>query len=247
MTLVAEGVGHRFSDGVWGLEGVDLSLGGGEFVVVAGPNGSGKTLLMRHLVGLVRPTTGRVTLDGQDIQKFLPEVRRRVGLVFQDSSAQLVGLTVDEEVAFGPRNQGWPPARVDDAVAASLEAVGLAHRRQDVCATLSGGELRRLAIAGILACQPEMILLDEPFTGLDWPAVRAVLSTLCRLHDQGTTVVLLTHELDKCLAHAGRLVLMGHHRVMADGTPAALWDLIPDAQTHRPSGGPERLAEMTWL
>jgi len=247
VTLAAEGLGHRFSDGAWGLQSVDLAFGSGEFTVVAGPNGSGKTLLMRHLVGLVRPTTGRVTLDGRDIQEFLPEVRRRIGLVFQDSAAQMVGLTVDEEVAFGPRNQGWPGKRVEQAVASSLEAVGLGAHRHDVWATLSGGELRRLAIAGILACQPELILLDEPFTGLDLPAVQAVLTTLCRLHDQGTTVVVLTHELDKCLAHAGRLVLMGSHQVMADGPPEALWDRIPAAQAHRPPGGPERLAEMTWL
>lgn len=245
--LAAEGLGHRFADGVWGLEAVDLAFEPGQFVVVAGPNGAGKTLLMRHLVGLVKPTAGRVTLDGADIETHLAEVRRRVGLVFQDSGAQIVGLTVGEEVAFGPRNQGWPRDRVAAAVDEALAAVGLAGRHDEVCARLSGGERRRLALAGVLACRPDVVLLDEPFTGLDLPAVRAVLTALVGLHRAGVTVVVLTHELDKCLAHADRLVLMAHRRVWADGRPADLWDRIPEAQTHRPAGDPGRLVEMTWL
>jgi biotin transport system ATP-binding protein len=245
--LAAEGLGHRFSDGVWGLEDVTLGFAPGEFTVLAGPNGAGKTLFMRHLVGLVQPTTGRVTLDGRPIGEHLTEVRRRVGLVFQDSGAQIVGLTIGEEVAFGPRNRGWSTPRIATAAAQALEAVGLEGRREEVCAHLSGGEKRRLAIAGVLACDPDVIVLDEPFTGLDLVAVRAVLETLVALHARGKTIVLLTHELEKCLAHAGRLVLMANRRVLADGTPGEIWDRIPEAHTHRPSGGPGRLAEMTWL
>lgn len=247
MTLAAEGLGHRFPDGPWGLEAVDLRLSSGEFVVVAGPNGAGKTLLMRHLVGLVEPTTGRVTLDGVDIRQRLPEVRRRVGLVFQDSGAQIVGLTVGEEVAFGPRNLGWSRERVSTAGWEALGAVGLAGREGEVCAHLSGGEKRRLAIAGVLACEPDLLVLDEPFTGLDLPAIQAVLASLVNLHRRGKGVVLLTHELDKCLALAQRLVLMADRRVVADGTPEALWDRIPEVKTHRPAGGVERLKEMSWL
>lgn len=247
MILAAEGLGHRFPDGVWGLEEINLSFVRGEFVVVAGPNGAGKTLLMRHLVGLADPTAGRVTLDGVDIRKHLPEVRRRVGLVFQDSGAQIVGLTIAEEVAFGPRNHGWPRDRTDQAVAGALEAVGLVGRDDEVCAHLSGGEKRRLAIAGVLACDPDFLVLDEPFTGLDLPAVQAVLTTLLDLHRRGKAILLLTHELDKCLAHADRLVLMADRRVRADGRPRELWDQIPEVKTHRPPGGAVRLQEMTWL
>ena len=245
--LEARGLGHQFADGVWGLRNVDLALGPGEFVVVAGPNGAGKTLLMRHLVGLSQPTEGLVALDGTDIRRHLGETRRRVGLVFQDSGAQIVGLTVDEEVAFGPRNLGWARAQVDDAVTQALEEVGLTPKRGSLCAPLSGGEKRRLAIAGILACGPDFLILDEPFTGLDLPGVRAVLTVLTQLHRQGKTIVLLTHELDKCLAHAQRLVLLTGGSVLADGAPADLWPRIPEAATHRPAGGPERLKEMTWL
>jgi len=247
LSLEAIDLGHRFEDGAWGLEAVSVAFATGEFTVVAGPNGSGKTLLMRHLVGPVAPTTGAVTLDGRDIRTHLPEVRRRVGLVFQDSGAQIVGLTIAEEVAFGPRNLGWPRPQVEAAVASALEAVGLTGRRDEACAHLSGGEKRRLAIAGVLACDPDFLILDEPFTGLDLPSVRAVLGTLTALHRRGKAVILLTHELDKCLAHAQRLVLMTNHRILDQGTPQDLWDRIPEAHTHRPAGGPERLGEMTWL
>lgn len=247
MTLAIEGLGHRFPDGVWGLEAVHLVFEAGEFVVIAGPNGAGKTLLMKHLVGLVEPTTGRVTLDGADIRSKLAETRRRVGLVFQDSGAQIVGLTVGEETAFGPRNQGWSKDRVEVAVAAALGIVGLEGRRDEVCAHLSGGEKRRLAIAGVLACDPEVLVLDEPFTGLDLPAIQAVLQCLTDLHRRGKTILVLTHELDKCLGLADRLVLMADRKVVADGTPEALWDRILEVKTHRPQGGPERLKEMSWL
>ena len=245
--LAAEGLGHRFPDGPWGLRGVSVAFGHGEWAVVAGANGAGKSLLMRHLVGLVQPTEGRVTLDGVDIRERLAETRRRVGLVFQDSGAQIVGLTIDEEARFGPRNLGWPRERVETAARTALEAVGLSGRGGEVCAHLSGGESRRLAIAGVLACGPDILILDEPFTGLDLPAVRAVLTALTALHRAGKTIVLLTHELDKCLAHATRLVLMRAGAVLADGPSADLWDRIPEADTHRPAGGAARLKEMTWL
>jgi len=247
MSLNAEGLSHCFPDGIWGLEEINLSFQPGEFVVVAGPNGAGKTLLMRHLVGLVKPTRGRVTLDGREIADHLSEVRRRVGLVFQDSGAQIVGLTVEEEAAFGPRNLGWSKTKTEDAVSRALKSVDLDQRKEEVCAHLSGGEKRRLAIAGILACEPDYLVLDEPFTGLDLPAIRSVLATLTMLHRQGRAILLLTHELDKCLALASRLVLMADRKVLADGPPAELWDRIPQARTHRLAGGPERLNEMTWL
>jgi len=247
VTLAVEGLGHRFPDGIWGLEGITLSFSGGEFVVIAGPNGAGKTLFMKHLVGLAEPTTGRVTLDGVDIRRELSGVRRRIGLVFQDSGAQIIGLTLEEEVAFGPRNLAWEAKQVESAVSEALGAVGLEGRRDEVCAHLSGGEKRRLAIAGVLACHPEVLVLDEPFTGLDLPAIQAVLSCLVDLHRRGKTLIVLTHELDKCLALADRLILMADHRIVADGTPESLWDRIPEVQTHRPAGGPERLKEMSWL
>jgi biotin transport system ATP-binding protein len=238
---------HRFDDGALGLNNVNLALGAGEFVVLAGENGAGKSLLMRHLVGLVAPTSGSILYRGREIGPQLKQVRQAIGLVFQDSGAQIVSLTVEEDVGFGPRNRGWSPAEVDLAITSSLEAVGLLGHRKQPCSQLSGGELRRAAIAGVLALRPEIVVLDEPFTGLDFPSVQAVLGTLVRLHQTGITIILLTHELDKCLALATRLVLMSSGTVIADGAPTDLWELITTTNVHRPPGGPEKLAEMTWL
>lgn len=247
MSLRAEGLSHQFSDGTWGLEDVNLEFGSGQFIVLAGPNGAGKTLLMRHLVGLVRPTQGHVFFQGRKIAGQLAEVRRQVGLVFQDSSSQLVGLTIREEVTFGPGNQGWSNAEIECRVDNALQQVGLQGREDSLCSQLSGGEKKRLALASILACTPGYILLDEPFTGLDLSGVQAVLRILIDLHRRGCTVVVLTHELDKCLAHAERLVLFANHRVLADGHPQDLWERIPQANVHRPTGDSTRWTEMTWL
>ena len=238
---------HRFADGVLGLKNVSLAISAGEFLVIAGENGAGKSLLMRHLVALATPTSGSILFQGREIGLQLKEVRQAIGLVFQDSGAQIVSLTVEEDVGFGPRNRGWPASEVQLAVSKALEAVGLLNRRQQPCSQLSGGELRRAAIAGVLALNPAVVVLDEPFTGLDFPAVQAVLRTLVGLHQSGITIILLTHELDKCLALATRLVLMTGGEVLADGSPADLWDLITKVKVHRPSGGREKLAEMTWL
>jgi len=242
-----QGLSHRFDDGVLGLEAVELTVNPGEWVVVAGPNGAGKSLLMRHLVGLAAPTSGTVLWQGKDIRTQLPFVRRQIGLVFQDSAAQIVGLTVGEEVAFGPRNHGHNREAVAQAVASSLAQVGLTGREDEPCGRLSGGELRRLAIAGVLAVNPALLILDEPFTGLDLPAIQAVLATLRHLHRTGTAVLLLTHELDKCLALADRLVLMDKGRLVADGRPVDLWDEIPKVSVHRPLGPPSLLETMSWL
>ncbi|MEI8095660.1 MAG: ABC transporter ATP-binding protein [Spirochaetales bacterium] len=242
-----ENLTHRFDDGVLGLDGVNLTFGAGEFVILAGENGAGKTLLMRHVVGLAEPTEGRVLFEGLEIGRQLPGVREAVGLVFQDSGAQIVGLTVGEEVAFGPTNRGWSSARIAQSSQRALEEVGLGGREEQPCGQLSGGELRRLAIAGVLALAPRMIVLDEPFTGLDFSAVQAVLKALVGLHQSGKTVVVLTHELDKCLALATRLVLMSRGRIVGDGTPAGLWEAIPSVRVHRARGDVSRLETMSWL
>jgi len=245
--LKIEGLSHRFPDGVLGLESIDLSIGPGEFVVVAGENGAGKTLLMRHLVGLAEPTTGRILFEGSDIKGRLAEVRRSIGLVFQDSGAQVLGLTIGEEIAFGPKNLGWPRDKIAHNVEMALAVTGLGGREREYCGHLSGGEKRRLAIAGILAMEPKVLVLDEPFAGLDYPAVVSVLGALVASNESGRTIIVLTHELEKCLAHAHRLVLLSRSRILAEGRPESVWDDIPRASVHRPRGGSGDLGRMTWL
>lgn len=214
-----ESVTHRFRDGAIGIENVNLSVRRGEFLIIAGRNGSGKTVLMKHLNGLLEPTEGRVLFCGIPVQAGLPEVRQKVGLVFQNPDTQIISHTVREEVAFGPENLLLPREEIDKRTArvlAEMEMTDLAERNT---ATLSGGEKRKLTIAGIAVMRPEILILDEPFTGLDLEGVREALQQILRLYHAGTTILLITHELEHAAAYANRLVVMEAGRIAKDGTP----------------------------
>jgi energy-coupling factor transporter ATP-binding protein EcfA2 len=247
MKLELQDLGQRFENGRWGLRGVDLVLEGTGFTVLSGHNGSGKTLLARHILGLERPTAGRVLLDGTDIQQNLRETRRRIAFVFQEPEHQILGMTVDEDVAWTPARLGWPLERRQASCQRALELTGLAGRGGDLTAFLSGGEKRRLAIASVLAAEPEMILLDEPFNDLDGPGVKTLLTILLDLHRQGIALLVITHDLEKCLAHAERLVVLQAGRLVADGPVPALWDRLPELDLRRPGPLCGTLAGMTWL
>ena len=227
---------HEFPDGSRGLDGVSLVLPAGEFTVLAGPNGSGKTVLMRHLNALARPTAGQVLLEGVPVTDDLPRTRRRIGLVFQDADSQIVGQTVARDAAFGPENLRLSRREIRHRVAAALEATGLVGFDERRPHTLSGGEKRRLAVAGVVAMQPDLLVLDEPFTGLDWPGCSALLEVLDGLHAAGTGILLITHDLDKVLAHADRLVLMNGGRIAGDGGPEDILDRVEELGICRPAG-----------
>ena len=247
MRLEARNLGKRFQGGRWGLRGLDLALEGPGLTLVSGANGSGKTLLARHLLGLEQPDEGQVLLDGADITRDLRGLRRRVAFVFQEPEHQILGMTVDEEVAWTPLRLGWSRERVQAARDRALRLTGLEGRGLEPTAFLSGGEKRRLAIASVLAAEPELVILDEPFNDLDWPGVRMLLGILLDLHRQGLGLVVITHDLDKCLAHADRLVVLGEGRVQADGAARDLWDRLPDLGLRRPGALAGTLEGMTWL
>lgn len=224
-----QNLSHRFVDGRSALEGIDLTIPAGEFVVIAGPNGSGKTTLIRHLNGLLRPTGGRVLLNGVDVARDGVRARQLVGMVFQDPDSQIVGETVYDDVAFGPENLALDRAEISKRVQASLAAVELARLAEQRPHLLSGGEKRRLAIAGVLAMQPQVIVFDEPFASLDFPGVRQVLAQIVALHRSGRTIVVTTHDLEKVIAHAQRLVLLCKGRIVGDGRPA---DLLKETEKY---------------
>jgi biotin transport system ATP-binding protein len=217
--LRAEALRHVFADGTEGLGGIDLTIGKGDFLLIAGRNGSGKTLLARHLVGLSFPSSGRVLFRGQPLGRDLRELRRTVGYVFQDTDCQILGQTVEEDVAFGPANLGLSPAEIKSRVKEALAEARLdssAARRPE---TLSGGEKRRLAIAGVLAMGSECLILDEPFANLDYESVLDLAALCAGLKKGGRTLVVVTHELEKILDLADRLVVLeGGHKVY-DGAP----------------------------
>ncbi len=213
---------HRFADGTSGLDEITFDIEAGTFVVLAGANGSGKTTLLRHLNGLLTPTAGTVRVAGLPVAQNLQRARMLVGMIFQDADSQIVGETVYADAAFGPENLRLPRAEVDRRVAAALGAVGLDAAGDRRPHLLSGGEKRRLSIAGVLAMQPQVLVFDEPFSNLDYPGVRQVLGQMVGLHRTGRTLVVATHDLDKVLAHADRLILLDRGRVARDGKPAVV-------------------------
>jgi biotin transport system ATP-binding protein len=217
---------HRFADGSVGLSDVSLTLNEGEFTVIAGANGSGKTTLLRHLNGLLAAQSGSVAVCGCPVKQDPRAARRRVGMVFQDADSQIVGETVYDDVAFGPENLAFPRSEIDQRVSRALTAVDLGGFENKRPHHLSGGEKRRLAIAGVLAMAPRVLLMDEPFSNLDFPAACRVLGQILELHQTGHTIIITTHDLEKVVAHAQRLVVMANGRVVKDGKPAEILDGI---------------------
>ena len=211
------------------LSGVSLAIEPGEFVLISGPSGCGKSTLALCLAGLIPHVvpanlSGRVTVAGLDTQdQPLPVLAQQVGLVFQNPATQLFNATVEEEVAFAPRNLDLPGEEIEARVRQSLAATGIEHLRQRSVRTLSGGEQQRLAIAAVLALRPPVLVLDEPTANLDWRGVEQITSTLAHLHrEEGLTVILFEHRLAAVAPPATRVVLMDAGRIVADGSPSAV-------------------------
>ena len=203
------------------LDGVDLDIQEGTFVAVLGHNGSGKSTLAKHMNAILLPSGGKVYVDGMDTadEARLLDVRRTVGMVFQNPDNQIVANVVEEDVAFAPENLGVPPEEIRRRVDDALKAVGMYEFREHAPHLLSGGQKQRIAIAGVIAMQPRCIVLDEPTAMLD-PIGRAdVIRTIKQLNrERGVTVVLITHHMDEA-AQADRLVVMAKGKVVADGSP----------------------------
>ncbi len=210
---------HRFANGIVGIDDICLTIRDGEFVVFAGMNGSGKTTLFRHLNGLLMPSSGTVILDGVAVADDPVRARRMVGMVFQNADSQIVGETVYDDVAFGPENLGLEQAVIAQRVSEALNAVCLNAHADKRPHLLSGGEKRRLAIAGILAMGARVLVFDEPFSNLDYPGIRQVLNQIVSLHQVGHTILIATHDLEKVIFHAQRLILMKAGNVIRDCAP----------------------------
>jgi biotin transport system ATP-binding protein len=247
MNIELRGLTKTFPDGTRGLDGASLLVETPSFVVLSGRNGSGKSLLIRHALGLETADEGTVLVDGKALGTVLADTRKRMALVFQEPEHQILGVTVREDAEFGPRASGERPGSYRIRVEAALGAAGLAGFGGRLCAGLSGGEKRRLAVASALVAGPELVVLDEPFNGLDWSGASDLLRVLLDLRAAGVGVIVVTHDLEKCLAHADRLVVMDGGRVVRDGSPADLWDDLPGLGLRRPAGSVGALAGMTWL
>jgi energy-coupling factor transport system ATP-binding protein len=214
---------------------VDLQIEKGSFVAILGHNGSGKSTLAKHFNAVLLPSGGSVWVDGMDTkdEALLLEIRRRVGMVFQNPDNQIVANVVEDDVAFAPENLGVPPEEIRQRVDTALKQVGMLEFRQHAPHLLSGGQKQRVAIAGVIAMQPDIIVLDEPTAMLDPQGRREVVDTvfsLCRT--RGMTVVYITHHMDECI-DADRLIVMSNGCVMADGKPA---DIFANAELLRREG-----------
>ena len=210
------------------LDGVSLSIQPGEFVAVLGHNGSGKSTLAKHFNAILLPTSGKVFVDGMntaDEDKLL-DIRRRVGMVFQNPDNQIVASVVEEDVAFGPENLGVPSTEIRERVDSALATVGMTEYARHAPHLLSGGQKQRVAIAGVLAMRPKCIVLDEPTAMLDPVGRKEVLATVKRLNaEQGITVVLITHHMDEA-AQAGRVVVMHDGHIVADDRPELVFQNV---------------------
>lgn len=210
------------------LKGVSLEIERGSFVAVLGHNGSGKSTLAKHLNAILLPTEGKVLINGIDTadENNLLKIRSTVGMVFQNPDNQIVANVVEDDVAFAPENLGVEPAEIRERVDSALKAVDMYEFRLHAPHLLSGGQKQRVAIAGVIAMQPEVIVLDEPTAMLDPKGRREVIDTVTKLcREKGITIVLITHHMSECI-DADRLIVMSNGDVVADGTPQEVFSQV---------------------
>ena len=207
------------------VKALSLEIERGSFTVILGHNGSGKSTLAKMLNGLNKPTSGDIFVDGintKDEEREI-EVKRKVGMVFQNPDNQIIASIVEEDVAFGPENLGVPPKEIKERVDDALKAVGMLEFKESTPHRLSGGQKQRIAIAGIIAMQPECLVLDEPTAMLDPKGRAEIIETLIRLNkEKGITVVLITHYMEEA-QNADRVLVMNDGEIIADDVPKVIF------------------------
>lgn len=212
-------VGYTYPNGVEALKNITLEFEDREFVALMGENGSGKTTLLKHFNGLLRPTRGSVIVDGQDTRKkTVASLARKVGIVFQNPDKYFFAETVEDEIGFGLRNFGFPPEVTHRQTEWALKFMDLERYRKQSPHLLSGGEKKRLALASVLAWDPEVLVLDEPTIGQDYGQKEKLAHLISQLNAQGRSVVIATHDVEFVADVRPRVILMSKARVRADGT-----------------------------
>lgn len=209
------------AEAMYALKGVDISVQKGEFVVILGHNGSGKSTFARHINALLEPSGGTLWIQGMNTKEEdkVWLIRQKAGMIFQNPDNQMIASVVEEDVAFGPENLGMQPERIRASVKEALEAVGMVEYRKSAPTRLSGGQKQRIAIAGVLAMKPECIVLDEPTAMLDPKGRREVMKTLWKLNKEDKmTVIHITHYMEEAV-NADRIIVMENGKVALEGTP----------------------------
>lgn len=233
MSIEIRNLTHTYSEGTAmrtvALEDVCMTIEDGEFLGIIGHTGSGKSTLVQHLNGLLKPTSGQVFIDGEDLNGEHVNrraLRQRIGLVFQYPEYQLFEETVAKDIAFGPKNQGLSKEDIDERVRYAMDCVHLDYQKYSERSPfeLSGGQMRRVAIAGVIAMRPSVLILDEPTAGLDPRGRDRILSMLEQLHaEQHTTIVMVSHSMDDMARLATRLIVMAEGKILATGTPREIF------------------------
>jgi energy-coupling factor transport system ATP-binding protein len=217
--IEVEGLSHRYPNGVVALDGVDLRVRRGEFLAVLGQNGSGKTTLVKHFNGLLKPTEGSVRVEGEEtVKQGLQRLGQEVGYVFQNPDHQIFSDTVADEVAFGPKIREMEEDEVSERVEEALAAVSMEGRGEEDPFGLTKGERQRVAVASVLAVRPEVLILDEPTTGLDYAEQRSMMDLVRRLNEGGSTIIVVTHTMWVVAEYAHRAVVVREGRVALQGT-----------------------------
>lgn len=237
--ITVEGLRYVYEGGVQALNGINLRVSKGEYVAIVGGNGSGKTTLAKCLNGLLKPTSGTVNVAGRSTAEMrVAELARVIGYAFQNPDHQLFCATVDEEVRFGPTNLGYPEEAVSAKVERAIESMSLGHLRKEAPLSLRLGERRRVSIASVLSMDPEVLILDEPTTGLDAEESTELMERLRQFNEEGRTVILITHDMKLVAEHAKRVIVMANGRVSLDSDPRGAFsdiDLIRQSNLEPPA------------
>ncbi|MBR2557244.1 MAG: ATP-binding cassette domain-containing protein [Methanobrevibacter sp.] len=218
--LETKNLTFTYPDGTEALKNVNIQIKKGEKIAIMGPNGAGKSTLFSHFNGLTEPTSGHIEIDGEKIvyeKEDLLKVRQKVGIVFQDPNDQLFAPTVKEDVAFGPMNLGLDYDEVKKRITESLEMVGMTGFEEKTPHHLSGGQQKRVAIAGIVAMRPDIMILDEPTAGLDPEGVDKVLNILDELNKEGMSIVISSHDIEMVNEFADKIFVLYHGEIIAQG------------------------------
>ncbi len=226
-TIQTENLSFTYPDGTVALQNINIEIGKGERVAIVGSNGAGKSTLFLHFNGISKPTKGVIKIDGQIMsykKDDLMEIRRKVGLVFQNPDDQLFAPTVVEDVAFGPMNLGLSDEEVDERVEEALKMVGMSGMEKKAPHHLSGGQKKRVAIAGILAMRPEIMVLDEPTTGLDPEGVEQVMEILYTLNQEDMSIIIASHDVEMVTQFADKIFVLHDGEIIAQGTPVQIFN-----------------------
>ena len=225
--IETKNVTYEYPDGTKALEDVNFNAEEGKIVALLGPNGAGKSTLFLHFNGILRPTKGSLVVDGESLnyeKKDLLKIRQKVGIVFQNPDDQLFAPTVLEDVAFGPMNMGLSNEEVEYRVKEALNRVGMEGYEKKAPHHLSGGQKKRVAIAGILAMKPKIMVLDEPTSGLDPKGASQILKLLYQLNSEGMTIVISTHDVDLVPIYASKVYIISQGKIIKEGNPQEVFE-----------------------